>query len=115
MEMKVVHKDGEWFVNTAVFRFVDPTNEADPVIFEPGVPTKVRLTEWIASQPMIVSSPDPMASDEPIPTVIVPTESTLVPNDDQTGVPDASSAPGIQGTSAEAVAAPAPAPAPKRK
>lgn len=101
-DMKVIDKDGGWFVNTALFRFVDPTHgEGKEVIFEPGVPTKVKETEWMKSQALIVACPDPFESDEPIPTVIVPSDSTVVPKDEETGVPTPSAAPGIQGTAAD--------------
>jgi hypothetical protein len=73
------------------------------------VPTKViategsPLAEWLKNQPLIVACPDPMG-DEPLPTVIVPVDNTVVPNDEVTGTPDVASAPGIQATAAEAVA-----------
>lgn len=93
--MNIIHKDGNWLVNTAVFRMVDTTNPDEHIVFEPGVPTQVRLTEWMTSQAMIVDSPNPLESDEPVPQVLQPVENTLVPNDDESGEPDVSAAPGM--------------------
>lgn len=96
--VKVIDRDGAWVINTAMFRMVDPTNgEGQEVLLEPGVPTKVKKTGWMASQPMIKDCPDPMG-DSAIPKVVVPTESTLVPTNPETREPDASAAPGIAGT-----------------
>lgn len=115
-DFKIIDKSGDWFVNRALFRFVDPTNETNPTIFEPGLPTKVKPTEWMKGQELIVACPDPMTSDDPIPTVIVPTDNTLVPNDDVSGEPDVASASGIQATAAADVAtAAAAAPAKAKK
>jgi len=50
MEMQVIDKDGEWFVNTAAFRLPDPTTGH---LFEPGVKYKIKKTEWMESQPTI--------------------------------------------------------------
>lgn len=96
--VKVIDRDGEWVVNTAMFRMVDPSKgEGLEVILEPGIPTKVKKTGWMRSQPMIKDCPDPMGDGE-IPKVVVPTESTLVPTDTETGAPAPDAAPGIAGT-----------------
>ena len=79
-EIKVFDKGGKWFVNTALFRFNDPTPRADgeQINFEPGVPTKVAETEWLKGQELIVEIEDPHGD---LPPQIEPEE----PND--TGVP----------------------------
>jgi hypothetical protein len=65
--LNIIDRDGEWFVHRGLFRFVDPTNGN---FFEPGLPTKVIKTDWMASQELIVPCPDPLTSDEPVPSVI---------------------------------------------
>lgn len=95
-QMKVIDKGGEWFMNTAAYRFVDAETGN---IFEPGLPTKVKKNAWIEGQPMIVACPDPL-SDEPMPEVIKAADSTLVPINTDTGLPAANAAPGIAGTAA---------------
>lgn len=103
-DFKVVNKTGEWFINRALFRFVDPTNETNPVVFEPGVPTKVIQTDWMKGQELIVPCPDPNNSDDPMPTLIDTAENTVIPNDDVSGEPDKNGAPGILGSPAAPVA-----------
>lgn len=86
-DFKIIDKGGEWFVNTALFRMVDPTNDPQ-TIFEAAMPTKVKPTDWMKGQPMIVACPDPINSDEPMPATIVPVDSVVVPKDEITGEPD---------------------------
>jgi hypothetical protein len=62
--MKIVHTDGEWFQNTGMFRFTDPTTGA---VFEPNIPTKAKSTSWIASQPTIKKIADPLTKPTPTP------------------------------------------------
>lgn len=66
VSVKVIDKDGEWFVNTAMFRFVHGTREDSP-IFESGVPTRIRPDDWIKSQDLIVKVDNPY---EDLPEVI---------------------------------------------
>lgn len=55
--VKVIDKDGDWFVNRGLFRFVDGDSGA---IYEPGVPTKVKDTAWRkAREDMVVAVEDP--------------------------------------------------------
>lgn len=68
-EVKVIDKDGEWYVNTAQYRFVHGTRQG--VIFEPGVATKFKsqtkaadkdhpaVADWIDGQPLIQKIADP--------------------------------------------------------
>ena len=53
MEAPVTHNEGaeaSWFLNTAQFPFVDPTSG---VRFEPRIPVRTLLTDWMKSQPTI--------------------------------------------------------------
>ena len=50
MDQKVYDEDGVWVVNTGMCRFVDPTTGH---YFEPGIRTKVKLTDWLEFQPVI--------------------------------------------------------------
>lgn len=68
-EVKVIDRSGDWFINTALFRFVDGDTGNT---FEPGLPTKVNATAWMKSQPLIKSCPDPLNSDDPMPPQITP-------------------------------------------
>lgn len=55
--VKVVDKDGDWFINRGLFRCVDGTSG---VIYEPGVPTKAKDTDWRkARADMVVAVEDP--------------------------------------------------------
>ncbi len=68
MEQQKIHdKTGTWFINTAVFAFVDPESGCR---FDPRVPTKAKETEWVKGQVVIQKWIDP---DEPVvkPTVAV--------------------------------------------
>ena len=56
-DAKSIDKDGKWFVNTAQFRFAH--GERAGVVFEPGVPTRVKPDGWIEGQPLIVEVSDP--------------------------------------------------------
>jgi hypothetical protein len=60
MDMKVIDKGGEWFINIAAFRMVDPTPREDGSthIFEPGVKYKIVQTEWMKAQPTIKVTDD---------------------------------------------------------
>jgi hypothetical protein len=57
-DFKIVDKEGEWFVNTAQFRFAHGTRAG--VVLDPGIPTKVESDEWIKSQTLLVKVEDPM-------------------------------------------------------
>lgn len=104
-DMNVIDKTGDWVINRAQFRLVDPTHgEGKLIVLEPGVPTKVKKTEWMKGQEVVVDCPDPFTSDDPMPSIIVPVDNTLLPRDEATGKLDASAAPGIQGSPAEAAA-----------
>lgn len=99
-EFKVIDKDGEWVVNTSPYRLAFTRNEVEALALESGIPTKVVLDEFLKGQETIKPCADPVNSDEPIPTVTVHTENTLVPTDGN-GEADASKAPGVLGTKAE--------------
>lgn len=43
----VINEDGTWVTNTAQFPFIDPETS---VRFEPGVRTKVKITDWLIQQ-----------------------------------------------------------------
>ncbi len=65
----IVHSDGTWLVNTGGFPFWDPENQ---VRFEPGQPTKARVSAWLSQQPVISEVTDmekPVSA--PIPTSAV--------------------------------------------
>lgn len=81
MDVKVIDKDGQWFVNRALFRFNDPTERADgaSVNFEPGLPTRVKPTDWMKGQALIVPCDDPFTGDPP---PVIETETLLRENPD---------------------------------
>lgn len=81
MDVKIIDKDGTWFVNRAQFRFVDPTEREDgeKVYFEPGKPTRVARTKWIEGQELIVAINDPFTDEPP---AVIETETLLKPNPD---------------------------------
>lgn len=56
-DMTVIDKDGDWYVNRALYRFPHGTREG--VVFESGVPTRVVLDDWIKGQPLIEKVADP--------------------------------------------------------
>ena len=104
-EFKLIDKaDGEWLINRAQFRLAHNRSEnpdvPDVVVLESGIPTKVRYDDFLKSQPTVEPCPDPMG-DEPIPSVIVASENTLIPTDEVTGQPATANAPGVLGTTAE--------------
>jgi hypothetical protein len=47
-DIKIADSSGEWFMNTALFRMHDPESDT---YFEPGIPTKARVTEWLTGVP----------------------------------------------------------------
>jgi hypothetical protein len=61
--VNIVDRDGQWFVNRALFRFHDQDRGVN---FEPGVPVQIKPTEWMKSQPLIVPVSDPFAPVEVI-------------------------------------------------
>lgn len=81
MDVKVIDKDGTWYVNRAQFRFVDHTERADGqmVYFEPGLPTRVAPTDWVKGQELIVAINDPFTDEPP---AVIETETLLKPNPD---------------------------------
>lgn len=100
---RIIDKDGEWVINRSQFslpftRGEEPTVET--LRIESGEPTKVRLNVYLEAQPLLERCADPITGEEPIPGVIVPSENTLVPIDEN-GDPDPSKAPGVVGTTAE--------------
>lgn len=62
-EIKVVDRDGKWYVNSGAFRMVDTTNNDRHVAFEPGIPTKVTPSAWIAGQSVLTEVPDPLGEE----------------------------------------------------
>jgi hypothetical protein len=46
----VIDISGKWFTNTGSFPFQDPISGHR---FEPGIPVKLKLNDWILSQPVI--------------------------------------------------------------
>lgn len=67
MDMLVIDRKGEWFVNTGAFPFTDPTSG---VTFTPGRPTCVNPTPWMKGQPVLqpwVDSEDEDATKTPAP------------------------------------------------
>ena len=55
-QRNIVDREGQWYVNTGEFSFTDPTTG---VTFAPRVPTQVKQTAWMKSQPVIQSWVDP--------------------------------------------------------
>ena len=52
MQTRIVHDSkGEWLVNLAKFSFVDPESGCR---FDPNVPTKAKVTDWIKAQDAII-------------------------------------------------------------
>lgn len=72
--MKIVDKNGEWFINTGIHRFNDPESNT---LFEPGVPTKATATVWLKKQPVIKATDDPLA--QPAPPAPTPTPPAPTP------------------------------------
>lgn len=50
---KILNSSGEWLINIAQFGFVDPTNGNR---FDPQVPTKADVTDWVKSQDAVIKS-----------------------------------------------------------
>jgi hypothetical protein len=68
-DIKIADPQGEWFMNTALFRMHDPESDT---YFEPGIPTKATKTKWLRGgegndllpgQVMIISIKDPSAPE----------------------------------------------------
>lgn len=62
MDMKIIDGDGEWIVNTGGFRIPDydrAQDGSDMVYYEPGVPTKVVISDWIKGQVVLEKTDDP--------------------------------------------------------
>lgn len=47
-DIKIADSSGEWFMNTSLFRMHDPESNT---YFEPGIPTKAKVTEWLTGVP----------------------------------------------------------------
>lgn len=60
--MKIVDPQGTWYLNTGAFNFHDPESKT---VFEAGVLTKAKKTEWVQGQPVILEQPDPTAPAAP--------------------------------------------------
>lgn len=67
MQMTVIDANGEWWINTAAFRMVDPTRlinakaEDEPgnhenFAFEPGIKYQIRPTDWMQNQPVMLKT-----------------------------------------------------------
>lgn len=66
-DFKVVDSDGVWIISKASFTMVHPERA---LRFEPAVPTKVRLDDWLNGQKghgVFAECPDPMAPAEKAP------------------------------------------------
>jgi hypothetical protein len=59
--MKIIDKDGDWFQSTCPFPLVEPVTGA---VFENAIPTKVKASTWVKSQPALLPIPDPLAPEK---------------------------------------------------
>lgn len=59
--MKIVDKEGKWFVNSSQYPMVDGENGTR---FEPGEPTKATETGWVKAQ-AVLNPFTPDAGDDP--------------------------------------------------
>lgn len=59
--MKIVDKEGKWFVNTSQFPMVDGENGTR---FESGEPTKATETNWVKAQ-AVLNPFTPEPGDDP--------------------------------------------------
>ena len=50
MRQLIVDNDGDWLINSSAYNFVDPSTG---VKFESGIPTKVKNSWWIETQPIL--------------------------------------------------------------
>lgn len=92
VDMVIIDRDGEWFVNRALFPMPDP----DGNVFQPMMPTKIKSNDWIKAQEgVIVPCPDPAAGEE-MPEQVKPVENTIVPKDEDTKEPVLSAASGVR-------------------
>lgn len=92
LDMVIVDKDGEWFMNIGLFPMPDP----DGRVFAPMMPVKIKDSEWRKLQAeIIVPCADPYSGDK-MPEQIKPIDNTIVPKDEETGQPDLKSASGVR-------------------
>ena len=90
MNLTILDATGDWLINSSTYAaFIDPTNGNR---FEPGVPTKAVVTDWVKGQPVLK------------PWV----------NEQELAEKAAAEAAAAEAAAAAAAAAPAPAPAPKK-
>lgn len=47
---KVIDEDGKWITNKGAFNFTDPGTGNR---YEPGLPTKAKVTDWILTQSVL--------------------------------------------------------------
>jgi hypothetical protein len=67
---KVFDKDGVWIANLGQYRFQHGTRAE--VVFDPHVPTRVKMDDWIASQAPILSPVEDPFGELPESPVIDP-------------------------------------------
>lgn len=60
--MQIVDKDGQWFINTALYRFAHAARNS--VVFDPQMPVKIKADDWIKGQPLIVACSDPTTGED---------------------------------------------------
>lgn len=65
--MRFIDKDGEWVQNTGGFRIPDYGRESEMVFLEPGEITKIRISEYIAGQAVVIKIDDPMEAEAEAP------------------------------------------------
>jgi len=69
-EFKVIDKDGVWVMNTGESRVPDYVRHAENpgtelIIIEPGIPTKIKLSDYLKAQPTLIEVSDPLGDDTP--------------------------------------------------
>lgn len=62
MKLSVIDKDGIWVVNRSEFRMPDGDSG---VIYEPGIPTQVKDTEWRKERGDVLVQVEGPMSDTP--------------------------------------------------
>lgn len=65
MDFKVIDKDGVWLVNQGEHPLPDygragEIQGSDLVILAPGVPTKIKHSEFLKAQPTVVETDNPL-------------------------------------------------------
>jgi hypothetical protein len=61
--VKIVDKDGEWYVNRSQYPMYNPERN---LRFDPQVAVQIRQDKWMKTQPVIVKVEDPNEEVEPI-------------------------------------------------